>query len=74
MGRNDKPEAAGAARQDRPIGSGLGEKMAHRALHAPSRREPPSMSRAARDRLYDRMFPSHICRGADRDDDADPLS
>ena len=80
MSRHDGSIKVEAVSPDRPSlglqATGcLSDKLAHRALgRTPNRSNVPELSAEARDRLYARMFPSHICRGAKGDDESDPLS
>ncbi len=73
VSRHDHRDAA----HDLPSGAAgkvcLDEKLAHRALSDSRNRLAAPMSASVRDRLYDRMFPSHICLGTNGDDDPDPI-
>ncbi len=69
-GRQARPEEVLVYRQDRPDPapvterSPVKERLAHRALGLLAPRPTASlMSQQARDRLYERMFPQHICGG-----------
>lgn len=80
MNRHDRSHAAALLPPDHPAADclsekrGLSEKLAHRALgEAKQRMQAPTLSAKARDRLYARMFPTHICLGASGDE-PDPIS
>ena len=62
-GRCARSEEDPVGRQDRPEPSQapVDERLAHRALGHVTPRNAPAMSQQARDRLYERMFPQHIC-------------
>ncbi len=66
LGAKPRSEEDLVCRQDRPGSwqAPVEERLAHRALGPLSPRAAvPMMSQQARDRLYERMFPQHICGG-----------
>ena len=73
MSRHDHRDAAHNPPSHAASKRCLNEKLAHRALSETKDRSVVPMSAQARDRLYDRMFPSHICLGTNGDDDPDKI-
>ena len=74
VNRHEHPNAAGPLSLDQPVAQDLSEKLAHRALSSARQRpQAPALSAQARDRLYARMFPTHICLGANGNE-SDPIS
>ena len=75
VGRHDHRNAVQNSPSRSASGHCLDEKLAHRALRElASRAAAAPMSARARDRLYDRMFPSHICQGTNGDDDPNTIT
>ncbi len=72
VSRHDHRDAVNASPSHAANERCLDEKLAHRALSETNRPAAP-MSAKARDRLYDRMFPSHICLGTNGDDEPDTI-